>query len=207
MKLRPLASVPPPRYPAARLRRAAAAAGAAVTLGLGGCGAAEVPAARHEPPAEPAAAAADSDRPAHALPPEQVRRNEAEWLARAAEWRPGAEPTIGPREEQIRPAGVVIAPVRGDVRGALRQRLGEIGACYEAARQDDPDLEGQMTFELELQPDGTLSARVVEDQMGQPEMAACVVRVLTGLPMPGEGLEPGSVWRMPLVFARPPPAR
>jgi TonB family protein len=77
--------------------------------------------------------------------------------------------------------------------------------CYELALQRDPDLEGRLVVQFEIEADGRVGAiEVVDDTLADPLLGRCVIEVgkrLWSFPRPIGG---GTITiHYPFVFIRP----
>jgi hypothetical protein len=65
----------------------------------------------------------------------------------------------------------------------LKERSATLKRCYERELREDPRLGGRMSFQLRIDHDGAVSARVVRDEIQRPLMASCMTHLLTDAPM------------------------
>jgi TonB family protein len=88
-----------------------------------------------------------------------------------------------------RPNAAVVTPGAAVVRGSLpreviaavvRRHLGEVRFCYESRLAAEPALEGRVTVQLTIGPDGAVtSSRVTGDTTGSADLGACIAAAVS----------------------------
>lgn len=72
----------------------------------------------------------------------------------------------------------------------VRAKLPQIRACFEVGLADAPDLRGRVLLRFAIGPDGKArDLEVVDDQLGDPRVAACIVEQIPSwqFPRPRDG--------------------
>jgi hypothetical protein len=82
------------------------------------------------------------------------------------------------------------ALTRDEIRLVVRAKLPQIRGCFEAGLETTPDLRGRVLLRFVIGPDGKAGdVEVVEDQLGVPEVSACLLEQLPSwqFPRPRDG--------------------
>jgi hypothetical protein len=88
--------------------------------------------------------------------------------------------------------GETVGPAltREEIRMVVRAKLPQIRACFEAGLAHEPELGGRVLLRFMIGPDGKArDVVVIEDQLADPAVAACIVAALPSwqFPRPRDG--------------------
>lgn len=113
-------------------------------------------------------------------------------------YEPSGQPTAISVESNAHPRRLDSS----DVVVLIRSHLPEVQRCYQSRLNQVGALQGRLVIELILQPDGEFTdVRVVDDTMGDPVVAACVVGVLDAMVLEGWQTVGTVTFQYPFVFA------
>jgi TonB family protein len=86
------------------------------------------------------------------------------------------------------------------IRRIIRAHINEVRSCYNAGLTKDPALAGKLVVRFELGADGKVtSAEIVDDQLGDATVGACVAKALRRWTFPKS--EGGIVVSYPFEFS------
>ena len=84
------------------------------------------------------------------------------------------------------------------ISGQLVAHMRAVRSCYDRSIKVDSGRHGRMLLRLSVDETGEVSASVVEDTVGDPELGNCVARRMTGWTL--RGVRGPTSFRVPLIF-------
>jgi hypothetical protein len=87
------------------------------------------------------------------------------------------------------------------VKATIRRRMSALQACYEKALRSRPDLQGKMSFTIEISTVGKVTRVSIEqDSVGDASVKTCAKAKIKGWRFPTEGAEDSAEVSFSVVF-------
>lgn len=100
---------------------------------------------------------------------------------------------------------VVTEPSPPLIRSTVRRHANDVRACYNRALRRDPTVEGRVTVQFVIDPDGKVPAAAMHDtEIDDPLMVNCITRAVRRWTFPVSPDSGTSLVRYPWVFSLPP---